>query len=48
MIRFLDLLWFRLLHVVFRAALRCGHAHCRREQIRHLRRQLAQQNTHLN
>ena len=48
MIRFLDILWFRLLQAVFRAALRCGHAHCRREKVRRYRQHLAWQKAHLN
>ncbi len=48
MIRKLDKLWFWLLGVVFRAALRCGQAHCRREKVRRFRRYVAGQKTHLN
>ena len=40
MIRKLDKLWFRLLGVLYRWALRRGQAHCRREKMRRFRRHL--------
>lgn len=48
MIRKLDKLWFWLLGVLFRWALRCGQAHCRREKMRRFRRFLACQRSELN
>ena len=48
MIRKLDQIWFQLLGVLFRWALRRGKGHCRREKMRRFRRHLAGQKHHLN
>jgi len=43
MIRQLDKLWFQLLGVLHRWAVRCGQAHCQREKMRRFKRHLAWQ-----
>ena len=48
MFRKLDKLWFRLLGLLYRWAVRRGQAHCRREKLRRFRRHLAWQTAHLN
>jgi len=48
MIRQLDKLWFRLLGVLYRWALRRGQAHCLREKVRRFRRLMEWQKDHLN
>ena len=48
MIRGMDKLWFRLLAVVNGWVVRSARAHCRRETLRRLERELAWQRTHLN
>jgi len=41
MIRKLDKLWFQLLGVLHRWAVRCGQAHCEREKVRRCKRHRA-------
>ena len=48
MIRKMDKWWFQLVGVLYRWAVRCGQAHCRREKVRRFRLHLAWQSKHLN